>query len=108
MEYEAWFLASLPSIAGKDVAGAFTLPANTAYAGDVESISGVKEWITRQIPVVGGRRRIAYDERRDQLAMTRLIDPALARANSRSFRRMCHAIEQIVEAIDNGVVVVTP
>jgi hypothetical protein len=40
--------------------------------------------------------------------MTRLIDTTLARERSRSFRRMCHAIEQILDAIDNNKIVVTP
>lgn len=107
-EYEAWFLASLPSIVGSDVGEHFSLPANITYVGDVEARPGVKEWITSQIAYDGGKRRVAYDERRDQLPMTRLINPVLARDKSRSFRRLCHAIEQIIEAIDNNTVVVTP
>lgn len=102
-EYEAWFLASLDTIAGKDLQGNPGLPASTRYTGDAEGKRGVKEWLTAQFP--GSR---AYTENADQLAMTRLIDPTLARANSRSFRRLCHAIEQILDAVDNNNIVVTP
>ncbi len=107
-EYEAWFLASLPTIAGKSIGTHFVLPADTVFDGDPEAIQGVKGWITAQLPMVNGRRKVAYNEVEDQLAMTRLIDVTLARNNSRSFRRLCHAIEQIVEAIDNNTIVVTP
>ncbi len=107
-EYEAWFLASLPTIVGKSIRTNFVLPDSTVLDGDPEAKQDVKGWITAQLPKVNGRRRVAYDEAEDQLSMTRLIDVTLARDNSRSFRRLCHAIEQIVEAIDNSTIVVTP
>ena len=102
-EYEAWFLASLSTIAGNDLRGNPGIPATVQYTGDIEGRMGVKEWLTAQFP--GSRK---YVENADQLAMTRLIDPEIARANSRSFRRLCHAIEQILDAVDNNKIVVTP
>ncbi len=108
MEYEAWFLAIMETLAGQIVRDGLMLPIETSFTGDVEAIRDVKAWITSQLPRVGGYRRVAYDEAQDQLTMTRLIDPTLARANSRSFRRLCHAIEQILDAVDNNKIVVTP
>lgn len=97
-EYEAWFLASLPTIAAT-----LGLPDGTEYAGDVEARTGVKGWLSGQLPA--GQ---AYKETIDQATMTSLLDTSLARQRSRSFRRLCHAIEQALEAVDNGQVVVTP
>ena len=102
-EYEAWFLASLKTLRGRDIDGRFTLPANLEYTGDVESRRGVKEWLGKALP-----DGIVYAPTLDQAPMSKLIDTVEARTNSRSFRRMCHAIEQIVEAIDSDKIVVTP
>lgn len=102
-EYEAWFLASLETIAGRDLQGRPGLPAGLQYPQDVEAIVGVKGWLSRQFP--GGR---IYKESLDQAPMTRLLDTTRVRERSRSFRRLCHAIEQALEAIDSGQVIVTP
>ena len=102
-EYEAWFLASLETISGKDFDRRPGLPKDLSYPDDVEARVGVKGWITRQLPE--GR---IYKETLDQVAMTRLIDLEKARQRSRSFRRLCHALEQAVKAIDSGLKLVTP
>lgn len=102
-EYEAWFLASLETIAGQDFGGRPGLPAGLTYPGEVETRVGAKSWLSRQMPE--GR---IYKETLDQLAMTRLIDTDKARERSRSFRRLCHALEETVTAIDSGERVVTP
>ena len=102
-EYEAWFLASLETIAGQNLQGRPGLPAGLTYPGEVESVVGVKGWLSKQLPY--GR---SYKETLDQLAMTRLIDTDKARARSRSFRRLCHALEEVVGAIDCGERIVTP
>lgn len=103
-EYEAWFLASLDSIAGKDLAGRSGLPSGTTYPeADVETLVGVKGWLDRQFP--GSRK---YKETFDQAPMTRLLRPDLVAPRSRSFRRLQHALEEAVAAIDLRQVVVTP
>ena len=102
-EYEAWFLASATALQGQDVGGRYTLPSHFSYAGNVEERRGVKEWLDKQLPA-----GIDYSPATDQVHLTRLIAPTLARANSRSFRRLCHAIEQILDAVDNNKIVVTP
>lgn len=103
-EYEAWFLASLDSIAGKGLEGRAGLPLGTAYADtDVETLVGVKGWLSRHIP--GSRR---YKETFDQAPMTRLLNPDLVAPRSRSFRRLRHALEEAVSAIDTQTVIVTP
>ena len=102
-EYEAWFLASLETIAGQEFGGRPGLPAGLTYSGEAENIVGVESWITQNLP----QGRI-YKETLDQLAMTRLIDTEKARQQSRSFRRLCHALEEVVAAIDGGERIVTP
>ena len=102
-EYETWFLASLETIAGMPLNGGYGLPADLVYPGKVEERVGVKGWITKQFP--DGR---IYKETIHQAAMTKLIDPERVRQKSRSFRRLCHALEQAVNAIDQNLRIVTP
>jgi len=72
-EYETLFLASLPSIVGKDwqddhgnVRTGF--PPDTRYSDDPQATRGVKEWLSKQLP--SGR---AYKPALDQLPLTRLL-----------------------------------
>lgn len=103
-EYEAWFLASLDSIVGKDFDGRRGLPLGTTYPEtDVETLVGVKGWLSRQFP--GSRR---YKETFDQAPMTHLLKPNLVAPRSRSFQRLQHALEEAVAAIDTNQVIITP
>lgn len=103
-EYEAWFLASLDSIAGKNLEGRTGLPSGTTYPVlDVETLVGAKSWLDRQFP--GSRK---YKETLDQAPMTQLLKPGLVALRSRSFRRLQHALEEAVAAIDTRQVLVTP
>lgn len=102
-KYEAWFLASLDTIRGKPIKGKPGLSATTRFTGSVEELRGVKEWLTQHMPP--GR---AYKETLDQAPMTEHIDLESAYARSRSFRRLCHAVEELLQAIDGGSVVITP
>jgi len=88
-EYEAWFLASIETIAS-DKNNKF--PQNLIFTKDVESKRGVKEWLSSQLP-----HGYSYKPTVDQARLTNLIDIRIAHKRSRSFRRLCHAIEQIVK-----------
>ena len=98
LEYEAWFLASLDSIRRSG-----RLNQDINFDGDPENFGGVKEWFTQQMPP--GR---AYKETIDQASFTSLIDVSLARDNSRSFRRLCHAVEELQSAMAAGTSSITP
>lgn len=87
-EYEAWFLASLPTIAGH-----YDLPAGLVYEGVIEGRRNVKGWLSDQMPP--GR---IYKETVHQAGCTNLIDIDLAVANSRSFRRFVVAVEELLAA----------
>ena len=88
-EYETWFLASLRTIRGR--AGIYR---DAQPASPVEAQGSPKGWLTRHMPK--GR---AYKPTAHQLSFTNLIDLQLAYDNSRSFRRLCHALEQLLDAI---------
>lgn len=85
-EYEAWFLASLPSLVEQNC-----LPANCVFDGEVEGIRGVKEWLTHQMP-----RGITYKETSHQASWSAQMDIGMAQGRSRSFRRLVHAVEEIL------------
>ena len=91
-EYESWFLSSLESI----IEGARSFP------GDPEAVADAKGRLKDFLP---GRH---YSETAEQTSLTTRIDLDLASANSRSFRRLCHAVEELVEAIDLSTTTVTP
>ncbi|MEI7820330.1 MAG: DUF4276 family protein [Verrucomicrobiota bacterium] len=102
-EYEAWFLASLETIAGQDIGGRPGLPANLVFDGDVENVRSVKGWLSRNLP---GNR--IYKETEDQAPMTERIDFLRAADRSRSFRRFCKALDDLIDAIDSSQIRVTP
>jgi len=87
-EYEGWFLASLESI-----------HSGTIYEGDPESRRDAKGWL---------RRQFGYQEVRHQAQYTRAMDLGLVRRRSRSFQRLCHALEEVISAAEEAATVVTP
>ena len=89
--YESWFLASLDTVKGKSV-----IPDTAALSGDAETVPNPKQWITALLP-----QGQAYKETTHQAAISSFIDLDLAHKNSRSFRRLCHALEQLLDAIDS-------
>jgi hypothetical protein len=97
-EYEAWFVASLETIAGSS-----GIPAGTLFDGEVEELANPKRWVGSRFP----RTRV-YKETEDQAAMSEMIDFCLAAKRSRSFRRFTHAMSDLVRSIDAEQVVVTP
>lgn len=101
-EFEAWFLASLPTIAGRSVLGRPGIIAGTT-CDDPEAIGDVKGWIGRHMP--GSR---TYKETFDQSPMAAMIDTGIAQYNSRSFRRLWKAVRELVDAHDRSETGVTP
>ena len=87
-EYESWFLASLDTIRGRrGISDTATLSQNA------EDIPDPKHWLTDHMPY--GQ---AYKETTHQAALTQHIDIGMAHTNSRSFRRLCHALELLVDS----------
>jgi hypothetical protein len=100
-EFEAWFLGSAGSIAGKR-----KLPPNLQPHPAPETVRGCKEWLSRQMP-----RGQAYDEVHDQPALTAVFDLDAAKASCPSFEK-CHReisiLLQQVAAITPGFLLPEP
>ena len=102
-EYETWFIASLSECTGADIRARLGIP-DTEHAPDnLENIRDAKGWLNQRMP--GDR---AYKETEDQGSLTYHIDLELTHLRSRSFRRLCHAVDELVDAIDQHLVAVTP
>ncbi|MEV0910851.1 DUF4276 family protein [Streptomyces hokutonensis] len=85
-EFEAWFLASAPSLSGRaGLADHLEIPANS------ETLRDCKGWLTHH-----RRDGVRYRPRVDQPALTQEMDLALARANSPSFDKFCRDITYLV------------
>ena len=101
--YEAWFIASLDSPSGEKIMCKLALSEDAEYEGDVESIRSPKRWIEVRMP-----RDKSYKETVDQAGLSYFIDIEHTRRRSRSFRRFCHAVEELVEGVGLGERAVTP
>jgi hypothetical protein len=88
-EFEAWFLASLESLAGKR-----GLPATLAPIGDPEAVRDAKRQLTRRM---SGSR--AYSSVADQPALTALFDMDLARSRSDSFDKCWREIARLLTQV---------
>ena len=78
-EFEAWFLGSAESLAGRR-----KLPAGLQSHPAPETVRGCKEWLTEKMP-----RGTGYEEINDQPALTRQFDLDAARNSCPSFDK-CH------------------
>lgn len=101
--YEAWFVASLDSPSGEKIRCKLALSEDAEYEGDVESIRSPKRWIEVRMT-----RNKSYKETVDQAGLSDFIDIEHTRRRSRSFRRFCHAVEELVEGVELGEQTVTP
>jgi len=87
-EFEAWFLASAESIAGRR-----SLAEDLAAPDDPEGICGAKRWLKRNR--TDGR---SYSETIDQPALTSVFDMHLAKKRSRSFDKMWREVERLLNS----------
>jgi len=78
-EFEAWFLSSAQSIAGKR-----HLPVHLPSHARPETVRGCKEWLSEHMA-----RNHGYDEVNDQPALTQVFDFDRARNSCPSFEK-CH------------------
>lgn len=101
--YEAWFLASVETIRGQPVKGLPFLADDVEAPLEPETIRSPKEWLKDRL--VAGR---GYKETQDMAPLTQLLDSACIRRRCRSFRRLDHAIGQLIAAVDGQIVAVTP
>ena len=102
-EYETWFICSLSEGTGEGIRARLSIASSVNAPEDVEGVRGAKEWLEGRMP-----QSQRYRETRDQEHLTHHIDLDLTYRKSRSFRRLCHAVEELVGAIDGSEAVVTP
>lgn len=89
-EFEAWYLAAAPSLAGHCGLGVVQAPA------DPEQIRGAKEWLSDR-RTDGGK----YSPTVDQAPLASCFDMKMARAGSPSFNKFCREVEVLL-GIDPG------
>ncbi len=102
-EYETWFICSLSEDSGEAIRTRLNIPSSVNAPENVEEITAAKGWLERHMP-----RDQGYSETRDQEDLTHHIDMDVTYSRSRSFQRLCHAVEELVDAIDESEAVVTP
>lgn len=85
-EYEAWMIASIETVAAADP----RLPADLTCDVDPESIRDAKGWISERLPA-----GLKYRPTADQARYTSAIDFGLACERSRSFQRLCNALDDL-------------
>lgn len=88
-EYEAWFLASAVSMAGRR-----GLPAALELPVDPETVQGAKEWLSSRMPPDR-----SYSETVDQPALSACIDVPTARRRSPSFDKLCREVERLLAPV---------
>ena len=101
-EYETWFIASLSEDSGYEIRRRLGIDDSVTSPTNVESVRGAKEWLSNRMPDDG------YSPTQHQADLTPHIDLDIVRSRSRSFRRLCHAVEELLEALDGGFAPVTP
>jgi len=84
-EFEAWFLAAIESLSGRR-----GLRENLAPVEQPESVSGAKEFLTRNM-----QGSSAYSETLDQPALAAVFDIELARKRSDSFDKCCREVQRL-------------
>ena len=103
-EFEVWFIASLDSSPNNPVRTRLDLPSDTVSPDNPDdATNSAKGWLNAKMP-----RNRRYKETSDQPALSAAISLSVASQHSRSFQRLEHAIIQLIDAVDNGVSIVTP
>ena len=102
-EYESWFICNLAPGRGQEIRERLSMENSVDAPKDVENIKGAKEWLTRNMPYNRAYKETSYQE-----PLTQYIDLGFTQTKSRSFRRLCHAVEELVQAVNDRAVIATP
>ncbi len=102
-EYEAWIICSLRGDQECEIRERLEINNQLTLPENVEDLGNAKAWLTNHMP-----SHRAYKETSDQVVLTHYIDLRLAHDQSRSFRRLCHAVEELMEASSSRLTIVSP
>ena len=103
-EFEAWFIASIDTMRGEPIGRREAIVESSANCpANVEDIRDAKGWLSEHM--LGN---MVYKPTQDQAPLAAMIDIELASNRSRSFKRLCHAVEEVVVGIRSGTASVTP
>jgi len=95
-EYESWFLAGAASLAGR-----WGLPSD--LCPPEAPVRNPKRWLTDNMLDIS-----PYKATTHQVRMTKELDLDVVETGSRSFRRLLHAVEELLDAMDAGECPITP
>lgn len=102
-EYETWFICSLAPDRGDRIREWLELPADVTAPECPETIRDAKGWLRARM-----RRHRSYRETVDQEPLTHRLELDLVQTRSRSFRRLWHAVAELIQAVEQGAATVTP
>ena len=103
-EYETWFICSLtPDRAGTGFGSGLNCRRMCQSRSVPKRYGMPRSGSGRHM-----RRRHSYKETVDQEPLTHQLELDLVRSKSRSFRRLWHAMEELVQAVEQGAATVTP
>lgn len=102
-EFEAWFIAALDESPDNPVRSRLQLTPGARCTDDPDAIGSPKGWLQGNMA-----RPRSYTETEDQPALAAAVSLALVSERSRSFRRLQHALEELLAAIDGAAPTVTP
>jgi len=91
-EYENWFLAGAPSLAGFK-----GLPAKLQAPRSPEDVPDAKEWLAHRMP-----QKDPYSPARHQLAFTERVDLSMARARSASLDKCIEKILRLLSSLSTS------
>ncbi len=100
-EYETWLICSLSDQTSVGIRGRLDIDASIAFPDNVEQIRDAKGWLRFH-------SRQPYKPTSHQAALTHQIDLDLVHSRSRSFRRLCQAVDELIDAIAAEIAPVTP
>lgn len=101
-EYETWLICSLSDSEGDEIRRRLGLPPSVVCPDNPESIRNAKDWLRRR------QSERNYKSNFDQDNLTHQIAIDAVHAKSRSFRRLCNAVQELVDAVDSSASAVTP
>ena len=90
--YESWLLASIETVRGRH-----GISEEASLEAAIETVASPKKWLSDRMPPGS-----TYKETTHQVSLSKEIDLDIAREKSRSFRRLCHALEQLIAGIDQA------